>query len=115
VARARIEAIWAEERSLATDCAGILGRYRLLLELTGLLLLLGEISESEAQQKTNEFREVIAKMIEASENTHALNADPTLVQQVMSDFADRLAARQGTFMPDFDALYRRKAELDGHS
>ena len=29
------------------------------------------------------------------------------------EFANRLAARQGTFMPDFEALYRRKAELDG--
>ncbi len=28
-------------------------------------------------------------------------------------FAHRLKARQGTSMPDFDALYRRKAELDG--
>jgi hypothetical protein len=28
------------------------------------------------------------------------------------DFMRRLKKRQGTIMPDFDALYRRKAELD---
>jgi hypothetical protein len=27
-------------------------------------------------------------------------------------FVDLLANRQGTIMPDFDVLYRRKAELD---
>jgi hypothetical protein len=26
----------------------------------------------------------------------------------------RLTLRQGSTIPDFDALYRRKAELDGH-
>jgi hypothetical protein len=31
----------------------------------------------------------------------------------MLAFADRLAARQGTFIPDFDALYKKKANLDG--
>ncbi len=30
----------------------------------------------------------------------------------LGEFAFELAARQGTIMPDFDELYRRKAELD---
>lgn len=29
-------------------------------------------------------------------------------------FAKRLAARQGTVMPDFDALYKKKVDLDRH-
>ena len=29
------------------------------------------------------------------------------------NFVVRLSSRQGTIMPDFEALYRRKAKLDG--
>lgn len=115
VALARIEAIWAESHALTMDWAGTLASFHLLLEWNDLLRLLGEISEGEAKEHDKELRESIAEMIDAANQQEEWAREPTLAQQILSDFADRLAARQGTFMPDFDALYRRKAELDGES
>jgi hypothetical protein len=39
-------------------------------------------------------------------------ADPTSEELEMMAFAARLAARQGTTVPDFRALFEKKAELD---
>jgi hypothetical protein len=39
----------------------------------------------------------------------------TQAQGQLLEFFERMRARQGTIMPDFDALYRRKMELDQKS
>ena len=38
--------------------------------------------------------------------------DPMARARATLAFMKQLKARQGTFMPDFEALYRRKADLD---
>lgn len=38
--------------------------------------------------------------------------NPTPEELEMSNFAEKLATRQGTHFPDFDALYRQRAKLE---
>ena len=59
--------------------------------------------------------ESLCRLAEDSDKPTPAPVEPSREELEMMAFAERLAARQGTFMPDFDALYRRKAELDGSS
>lgn len=58
------------------------------------------------------FKENLALMRRSLAACMLLSREPTQEEIEMNAFADRLAARQGTFMPDFDALAKKKAELD---
>ena len=51
----------------------------------------------------------IERMKEKVERTFEIERQ---LQAPMVAFMRKLMARQGTVMPDFDSLYRRKAELD---
>lgn len=82
------------------------------MELNDLYLKLGYATADEAEQWAKELRQSIIEFEAAEKQAEALARKPTQAEIVMSDFADRLAARQGTFIPDFKSLFEKKAELD---
>lgn len=44
-----------------------------------------------------------------------LNSDPMALERANQDFMRRLKSRQGSILPVFEELYRRKMELDGEA
>jgi hypothetical protein len=59
----------------------------------------------EFEAKVELYREVVAQ-------AYPPQRERTAEELELLEFANRLAERQGTFMSDFDALAKRKAELD---
>jgi hypothetical protein len=70
-----------------------------------------ELSEVELAKWRNEL-ETLRRYADEASQPAPTPAEPTPEELALEEFANRLAARQGTFMPDFDALAKRKAELD---
>ena len=110
-ALARVAAIEEATRAPSTS-DNLTDVFRLFLELNALLHSLGEISASESERWDNELRQAIGEIESAERRLAERNQEPTPSQQVMPDFAARLAARQGTVTPDFDALHKAKAAVD---
>lgn len=86
--------------------------------LIELMRRLGTISLSDAEsnailEKLSELKESLEKTIaQSAKELQQLKREPTAEERAMQEFIDQLAMRQGTVAPNFDALYKRKAELD---
>jgi hypothetical protein len=71
-----------------------------------------DMSAEQLETMARELEESEKSVAESMRELELLGREPTPEEQVMLDLVDRLSTRQGTVMPDFDALYKRKAELD---
>jgi hypothetical protein len=56
--------------------------------------------------------ETLRRIAEEGDKPPPAPVERTREELEMMAFAERLAARQGTFIPDFRALFEKKAELD---
>jgi hypothetical protein len=65
------------------------------------------------EEMVAEFLDKVERFRAAVAAAYPQQRERTSEELALLAFTDRRVARQGTFMQDFDALYRRKAELDG--
>lgn len=111
-ARRRVEEIGVELPAIATDPTKYADFFRLCRELPEMGLILGELSADEADEWARQLDEQEQKIADSIKLLQNLSREPTPEEHALIVFTQRLVARQGTIPPDFDALYRRNAELD---
>jgi hypothetical protein len=111
-ARQRADEITAETDSCSLKPENFAEFFRLGRELDKMALILGIITAADAEESARVRDEQEKSCIESARRSRELTRERTPVERVMMSLSERLETRQGTFIPDFDALYKKKANLD---
>jgi hypothetical protein len=80
-------------------------RHSRLPELLARAMSLAKEAERATEEEQSAYLERMRAILAEIESTKAMEA-------VLNEFSGTLEARQASIMPDLEALYKRKAELD---